>query len=191
MSCKDKRDQFIDICKGIGILCVYYGHTALWGTCPSRIVFSFHMPLFFLLSGMCFNPGKIENVMSLFRKVWKNLLLPYCVFVVIGKMLCWNVAIPKLFNNPIKEIWYIIQGEGSYSVWFLMCLAVVQVVAWIVSRSNAPIVRICWMIPGLCLLIGGGFLMTLQGGCLLSLQAYPLRCCSLGLGCMASESLII
>ena len=160
-----QRPNYIDYAKVITMFLVIYGHyvpymglemndSTLWKSV--HVINLFHMPLFFLLSGMCFNPEKIGNAMSLFRKVWKNLLLPYCVFVVIGKMLCWNVAIPKLLNNPIREIWYIIQGEGSYSVWFLMCLAVVQVVAWIVSRSNAPIVRICWMIPGVCVLMGGG-----------------------------------
>lgn len=156
MSCKDKRDQFIDICKGIGILCVYYGHTALYGTLPSRIVYSFHMPLFFLLSGMCFNPGKIENAMLLFRKVWRNLLLPYCIFVVIGKLLRWNVAISELFNNPGREIWRIIHGEGSFSIWFLVCLAVVQILMWLICRSNSAIVKGLLVLPGVIFLFGQG-----------------------------------
>lgn len=73
------RNGFIDVCKGIGILLVYYGHSACWGTLPSRIVFSFHMPLFFLLSGFVFDVDKISNLRALLRKVTRNLLLPYII----------------------------------------------------------------------------------------------------------------
>lgn len=73
-----RRSSYIDVLKGIGILLVYYGHTAMWGSLPSRAVFSFHMPLFFLLSGICFNVVNVGTIGDLVKKVWRNLLLPYC-----------------------------------------------------------------------------------------------------------------
>ena len=45
------RDEAIDIMKGISILCVMIGHT-YW--CPRWLyifIFSFHIPLFFIISG--------------------------------------------------------------------------------------------------------------------------------------------
>lgn len=45
-----KRDLSFDIAKGIGMLAVILGHMSL----PARLsgfIFSFHMPLFFLING--------------------------------------------------------------------------------------------------------------------------------------------
>ena len=56
------RDGSVDISKGIGIISVLIGHDML---CPSIIqivIFSFHMPLFFVLSGYFFHSKDIKSV---------------------------------------------------------------------------------------------------------------------------------
>lgn len=55
------RDNTIDITKGIGILLVIVGHT---GGLPAdtyihHFIYSFHMPLFFILGGFLFKPSNI------------------------------------------------------------------------------------------------------------------------------------
>ena len=136
MSALDSRDEFFDVCKGIGILCVYYGHTALWGTLPSRMVFSFHMPLFFLLSGIFFDCEKIAGFGCLVRKIWRNLLLPYCFFLVVGSVIKLDMTIARWSANPISECCRIIHGEGSEAIWFLVCLAVVRLLFWVVWKIS-------------------------------------------------------
>ena len=51
---KPQRIQWIDIAKGISIFLVIIGHTAPFGILERNIIFSFHMPLFFILSGYHF-----------------------------------------------------------------------------------------------------------------------------------------
>ena len=53
-----RRFNEIDICKGIGIILVVLGHAlkqtgslSLAVTVPLAVIYSFHMPLFFMLSG--------------------------------------------------------------------------------------------------------------------------------------------
>ena len=61
---KKKREEFIDIAKGIAILCVIIGHT--WKNAypaDKRLmvfIYSFHMPLFFILSGWCLKSTDVK-----------------------------------------------------------------------------------------------------------------------------------
>ena len=133
ISVPNKRNEFLDVCKGIGILCVYYGHTAMGGTLPSRMIFSFHMPLFFMISGALFDVGKIDNFKSLLIKVARNLLIPYCFFEIIGYMARRDVSL--LWHRPVHEIVRLLHGTGhAESAWFLMCLTSVQILAWLYLR---------------------------------------------------------
>lgn len=51
----NKRLDYLDVAKGIGILLVILGHCQLGriGRAHS-LIYSFHMPLFFFISGVCF-----------------------------------------------------------------------------------------------------------------------------------------
>ena len=53
-----KRVQYIENAKGIGILLVVLGHNDMNAYHPTlhRFIYAFHMPLFFFLSGIFFNP---------------------------------------------------------------------------------------------------------------------------------------
>lgn len=134
------RSEFIDVCKGIGILCVYYGHTAMGGTLPSRMIFSFHMPLFFMISGVLFDVKKIENFKTLLVKVARNLLIPYCLFEIIGYIARGDVLLR--WHQPIHEIVRLLHGTGyAESAWFLMCLMSVQIIAWLFFRYIVSYIR--------------------------------------------------
>ena len=136
MRTSNNRSALIDVCKGIGILCVYYGHTATWGTLSSRMIFSFHMPLFFFLSGLCFNVDKIGNVKELFFRIYRGLFLPYCFFVIVGSLLRCDIVFPSWRANPVAECIKLIHGEGSSAIWFLACLALVQVFVWTACKAE-------------------------------------------------------
>lgn len=65
-----KRDPNLDIMKGIGILLVIFAHIFH----NSGIIYQFHMPLFFILSGaaMTYSSSRYS-----FKKKFKTLLIPY------------------------------------------------------------------------------------------------------------------
>ena len=130
------RNEFLDVCKGIGILCVYYGHTALWGTVPSRMIFSFHMPLFFLVSGIFMSEGSVRKVWA---RAWKNLVLPYLFFVVVGQIIKIDQTLAAWSADPLGCLSKIVHGEGSNAIWFLICLADLQILTNIVFRNVAAI----------------------------------------------------
>lgn len=83
------RDNSIDMAKGIGMIAVIIGHM----TVPEKItdfIFSFHMPLFFLINGYFFKEKSIKQC------VWqkfRTLIIPYiatCILVIISSVF-WNV----------------------------------------------------------------------------------------------------
>lgn len=73
----NKRIEYIDIAKGIAIIMVLLGHIDL---CPIGLkssIYSFHMPLFFILSGYFMKEG-IE-IRLLIKKLFKSLMVPYLI----------------------------------------------------------------------------------------------------------------
>lgn len=75
-----KRDKTIDIAKAIGIICVVLGHTQFR---YSQLLYQFHLPLFFFLSGAVFNLDKYKNLKTLILKKIKTLYLPFIKFEII------------------------------------------------------------------------------------------------------------
>lgn len=68
-----QRLEYIDIAKGIGIICVILGH--MDNDSIKQFVFSFHMPLFFMISGFFLSTkGKPRELL---RKRVRALLPPY------------------------------------------------------------------------------------------------------------------
>lgn len=81
-----KRDNYIDIVKGWGIILVIWGHTSLF---LFDEIYAFHMPLFFFLSG-CFFSTKLDFV-SFMKKKFRQLIIPYIFFLVLSCIYYWGL----------------------------------------------------------------------------------------------------
>lgn len=76
---------FVDILKGIAILLIVYGHI-IPGTVPfvTDWASTFHIPLFFFVSGLLFNNIKYkDNLFRFFKNRAKGLVFPFFVFSII------------------------------------------------------------------------------------------------------------
>lgn len=58
---KMNRDRAIDIAKGIGIILMVIGHFNDLDRTTSHLIYSFHMPLFFIFSGYFLKNKTQEN----------------------------------------------------------------------------------------------------------------------------------
>lgn len=123
--CKENRQEWIDIAKGLGMLLVVLGHSVAFGSKVHNLIFAFHMPFFFLLSGLVYRKDKIQLII---RKKFNSLLRPYICFCVlgiglmfiVGPKVSWKqVFIDLYFGNP-EHIWV-------SSVWFLIALFITTV----------------------------------------------------------------
>lgn len=122
MANAENRLTYMDIAKGIGIVCVIVGH--MNDRFIQQIVFSFHMPLFFIISGF-FLPSKITPNELLAKRV-KQLLPPYiATSIAIVLMSCFKNLIGILIHRKTvldlvrdvcKWIYAAFYGAGSNHV---------------------------------------------------------------------------
>lgn len=116
----ESRIEWIDIAKGVGLLFVMLGHCYL-DTKYTFWFISFHMALFFFLSGYTFRAKEEYN--SFVKKKIKTLLVPYLFFSIIT-MLCNGVlAITHGNSYDILSIVKLYLVQKRYTLlWFLTCL---------------------------------------------------------------------
>ena len=74
------RDITLDVLKGIGIFLVVFAHTN--NSRLSAVIYTFHMPLFFLISGCALSYSSQKESLGLMRYV-KSLVVPYLAFSLI------------------------------------------------------------------------------------------------------------
>lgn len=129
-----KRENWADLCKLIGIFFMVWGHAGV-STEMDIYLHSFHMPIFFFLSGYWFSPGKYGMKEFLKRRA-KSLLGPYLFY---GAALCvlWNVysliAAPDQFVpwEKIAESLFLFNADFSPFAavqWFLTALFLSEVI---------------------------------------------------------------
>lgn len=133
------RDKSIDILKGIGILFVIIAHM---GDCPLLLkawIYSFHMPLFFFISGYLYN-NKYENMnLKEFIKIKsEKLLYPYITISIF--YIFYNFTIEKNINILLKRIISAIYSAKIFdinyvgAIWFITCLFSVEIIFFIIKK---------------------------------------------------------
>ncbi len=130
-----KRLIYFDMAKGFGMLLVLLGHLqgdAIFSYSPYILplctwIFSFHMPLFFLISGMLMNYKKdpSKDLKTLFKKRFHAIMIPYFWFslfyisvVFYALFFGGTISAETLYVN----LWYIFSMYGMNVLWFLPAL---------------------------------------------------------------------
>ena len=138
----------VDIARGIGIFFVVLGHaikqtevSAGWIRILTYIIYSFHMPLFFCLSG--FVSARILQMKRKERASYivsraRRLLVPYFVIGLLYipvKLKLSDVAV-KPFK--VTDIWKLMIGQNpDVSLWFLYILFLIELIcALLVNTYN-------------------------------------------------------
>lgn len=124
------RIPIIDAAKGYGILLVFLGHLVYYDSPMFRVIFNFHMPLFFLLSGMTFSPEKDANCKAILKRLWNTIGIPFVFFTLLGTLVCAFTG--RLMQHSPMD--WLRAGASFFhgdpyvggSLWFLTCLAVVK-----------------------------------------------------------------
>ncbi|MFV0343469.1 MAG: acyltransferase family protein [Anaerocolumna sp.] len=139
MNLKSKeRVLWIDQLRAIGMLFVVLGHVAL----PKNIIYAFHMPLFFMISGMTHNPRKYVSFIDCAKDKFKKLLLPF-VFMNLAMFPVWIVNF-KLLRHSKPTLLELLQGlffinsdkyqTPSNATWFLASLFIVEIIIYLIEK---------------------------------------------------------
>ena len=129
----NNRLYYIDILKGFAILCVVAGHIATYNTNANIIidfVYSFHMPLFFFISGFLYSLSKSHLIKEEIIKKSKTLIIPYFSISIIACMV----------HGISKETLYgYFVSETRWGYWFLptlFLLFLIMIVIYKFSHGN-------------------------------------------------------
>lgn len=140
----NKRIEWIDMAKGWGMICVILGHLRF--PYLSGWIYTFHIPLFFFLSGCVFH-GYGQNFKDYLIKKIKTIVVPY---------FCLGIFLPVFFSFQSLLIYkdynlqtYIEYFKGFllqkcwFTIWFIACLFVVEILFyWIVRLCKNNMIAI-------------------------------------------------
>ena len=126
-----KRIEWVDITKGIAIFLMVCGHTSIPQS-VSNWIWSFHMPLFFLISGYLFKIPERKSIKKWCGKQIQSLLIP-CMFFYAGNM---ALALKHVsLSDIIKKVVFFVYGgrilPGVY--WFISCMLLSRIIMGLIE----------------------------------------------------------
>jgi acyltransferase len=150
---QSKHISTYDYAKAIGIVLVVVGHSWSASSVGVRLIYGFHMPLFFFVSGALLKDSSLNSRWLQFvQKQVKSLLIPYlffCLFILA--VLAFRRALPfkSISTIPLVELAWGIPIGSSWStrelnstVWFFTALFVTAIFYYILVQwmSRAAVV---------------------------------------------------
>ena len=141
------RIPYIDVFRGLLMLLVVLGHSiGNTDDAINKVILSFHMPAFFLLSGMCFHPKTNEYKSSmLLKKKAKGLMWPYITFSTIGVFLYWVLLAGTTKDKGVtvlQTVIGIIWNDDKYGTivtagfWFIYDLIWISIIHVLTKKIN-------------------------------------------------------
>ncbi len=143
-----KRIEWIDYARAIAIILVIVGHAIPEYNLDMEnmriIIYSMHMPIFFILSGYTFHFDENKKLKDIFIKKVKRLLVPYIGFCFLIT-LC-HLAEVVILHRESKFFGFFMGMDGivntlcmttksAYSnLWFLPCILVAECLLYLVFK---------------------------------------------------------
>ncbi len=136
---KDGRSEgriaWLDAARGIGILLIVAGHIIPMTLPISHFIYSFHVPLFFFLSGMVLQKRSVcsQPFARFVGKKAGSLLYPYAVFSILS-LACERVfdSLDRFGGNVPGTV--LLLGDGP--LWFLPALFIAEVLFYVIHSID-------------------------------------------------------
>lgn len=172
-----KREHEIDLLRGFAILLVIFGHGISYGlainfaghatelrtvlyTCCYKIIYAFHIPLFFWISGVVSRKYSLcdQHIGKIIKKNTKAILYPYLVFVGLYYLERWiaNIVLEVELIEPLertaKDIIFMFLNPKSQA-WFLLSLYCVKLFHDLcirIFKLKPALVCVLWLVIYMC-----------------------------------------
>lgn len=141
-----KRLDHIDTMKAIGIVLVVLGHSPGLNVFVKNVIYGFHMPLFFFVSGLLLPEQKLSlRYRSYLSFLWKALGIPYIFFFLIS-YLYWLPThdMAASAEKYIGITWWkpivgVVIGNGdalfvNVVLWFFTCLITTSLLFFVARK---------------------------------------------------------
>jgi len=153
------RQQWIDSLRGLGMFCVVLGHTVGPPEWLLKLLFSFHIPIFFWISGyVSRDESKTPPAEYIVDRLQRR-MIPYFVFAV-GSYLAWLLVLRHFGSRqavdpgpwiPLAGIFYASPWRGflepNIVLWFFPCLFCTEVIHYYLSRWLSVSRQLLWVLP--------------------------------------------
>lgn len=137
MDRKVERVEWIDVLKWLGIVAIFCGHLGRETGGLYEFVFSYHVPLFFFVSGIFAWYAKDVSFLDVVKKKFRQIVVPY-VFIVMITFLFILLTTQENFWTYLvygkQFVWGIRNQMYASSLWFFSCLFVMSILFDIVRR---------------------------------------------------------
>ena len=97
------RDNTVTYVKALGIILMVLGHVLSSDMLVRRAILTFHMPLFFLMSGYCFKEKYLDDAKQFVMRKIKGIYMPYVLF-----------ALPFLALHNVFCHWHLYESTWLY-----------------------------------------------------------------------------
>ena len=139
MMCKE-RIKWIDFARGFAIFLVILGHTGI-DRYIFTYIYSYHMALFFILSGLTFNIKKHTTYRKFVVLKFKTLIIPYIIFKLINDVVYFIYSKLGYVSMDIDIVDRIVRIKNQIRttrftsvLWFLTCLFVMENLYYIITK---------------------------------------------------------
>ena len=135
---KVQREDWADFAKGIGIILVRFGHQKIFGKKLIYLIYAFHMPLFFMISGYFYKNDK-GAIKQIKHKAY-SILMPYFSYemakwiMVVLKGFIINKKLDFHMNFLLGLFLNIPESQYCNPIWFFSCLFSAEVVFIIINK---------------------------------------------------------
>ena len=153
METGSKRIAYLDIAKGIAIICIILGHLGIAKI--NRVVFTFHVPIFFLIMG--YFTDERRSLGDTVKNKARTLLVPYLItclaIILLGTLLearsgqagaafrKWVYAAAYGAGDNYKKPFYI---KGIGAIWFLWA-SFWGILFLRIGLNFSPVKRVLWI----------------------------------------------
>lgn len=141
------------------MILVVAGHTRvndLFGGFGERWIYSFHMPLFFMLAGYCFNAAKYPNWLGYVKRklcaIWWPFFMLSLYIAAASVFLYWGDDPTMSFGAQCKMLLTLDTRVSPF--WFLPVLFAVEVAYWplleLPQYGRWGVLLLCFAVGGFC-----------------------------------------
>lgn len=134
-----ERQQWIDIARGVGIFLVVLGHVnrglVSSGVIPATnsflvtdyVIYTFHMPLFFLLAGLTMRLQIEKSTKGIF---WRLFLIAYAYFLWSTGQLLLRFYFSDYVSQPVSlsDLKHLAYAPSGQQFWFLYALMICHLI---------------------------------------------------------------
>lgn len=151
MNNKEQRIEYIDFCRFIGIFLMVLCHAGMHNE-ATTVIYAFHMPLFFFLSGYLYDRNKTISFFPYIKKKAYSILVPYILCALIlcfgsRGLLDWGYLLYSSRDS-------IAEANSFTPLWFLPCFFISTIVFHVIDKVSKKSIVLFYLLAFVLAAVG-------------------------------------